>query len=177
MKKFIISVIFSLLAISTLYAQAGPTEQDYQNLDQMREKLMRLRREMDRFMKDVIVNPGDQAGKKAAFGQDVRVDVSENDKEIIVKADLPGMSKDKIDITLENNRMLKISGSREVITKQDSPGIVKQERMSGRFERILELPVDCESRGIKATYNEGVLEIVLPKKKSIREETIKVNVQ
>jgi HSP20 family protein len=177
MKKFIISVIFSLLAISTLYAQAGPTEQDYQNLDQMREKLMRLRREMDRFMKDVIVNPGDQAGKMAAFGQDVRVDVSENDKEIIVKADLPGMSKDKIDITLENNRLLKISGSREAITKQKSPGIVKQERMSGRFERILELPADCESRGIKATYNEGVLEIVLPKKKNVSEETIKVNVQ
>ena len=177
MKKLLIGVIFSLLAIGTLYAETGPTEQDYQNLDQMREKLMRLRREMDRFMKDVIVNPGDQGGNMAVFGQDVRVDVAENDNDVIVKADLPGMSKDKIDITLENNRMLKISGSREVTTKQESPGIVKQERMSGRFERVLALPADCESRGIKATYKEGVLEIVLPKKKNAREETIKVNVQ
>jgi len=159
-------------------AETPPTEQDYQNLDQMRVKLMRMRREMDKFMKDVVGPYGDMdKGDMGAFGQDVRVDITQSDKDVVVRADLPGMSKDKISITLEKNKLLKLSGSREVFIEQSGQGVVRQERMSGRFERVLELPVECESKGIKATYAEGVLEINLPKKKNVKEDTIKVNVQ
>ena len=178
MKKILMSVLFSIVFIGSTYAVSMPTEQDYQNLDQTREKLLRMRREMDRFMKDLIA-PYAETDKSGIgiFAQDVRVDVTENDKEVVVKADLPGMTKDKIDILLKNSKILKISGSREIETRQESPGIVKQERMSGRFERTLELPAECQNQGIKATYKDGVLEIVLPKKKNGKEEAIKVNVQ
>lgn len=178
MKKILIGLLFSVLVVSSVWAIATPTDEDYQNLDQMREKLVRMRREMDRFMRDIVGPYADMdKNNMGTFGQNVRVDVAQNDNEVIVKADLPGMSKDKIDITLEKNRMLKISGSREVETKQESPGIVKQERMSGHFERSLELPAECQNQGIRATYKEGVLEIVLLKKKNAKEETIKVNIQ
>lgn len=178
MRKFIISIIFLTAIAGTAWAVAVPTEDDYQNLDRTREKLIRMRREMDKFMRD-LVGPYADMDKKGMdiFGQEVRVDVTQNDKDIIVKADLPGMSKDRINITLEANKLLTISGSREVETRQESPGVIKQERSSGRFERSLELPSECESQGIKATYKEGVLEIVLPKKKGVKEEKIKVNVQ
>ena len=178
MKKIVISILFSVVFIGSAYAVSAPSDQDYQDLNQTREKLLRMRREMDRFMKDLIAPYAEQ--DKAGigmFGQDVRVDVTENDTEVIIKADLPGMTKDKIDILLENSKILKISGSREVETKQESPGVVRHERMSGHFERSLELPVECQNQGIKATYKEGVLEIVLLKKKSAKEDTIKVNVQ
>ncbi len=178
MKRLITGIIFSAVLVGSAWALSAPTEEDYQNLGQTREKLIRMRREMDKFMKD-LVGPYADMDKKGMdiFGQEVRVDVAENDKDVVVKADLPGMSKDQIDITLEKNRLLKISGSREIMAKQESPGVVKQERMSGRFERSLELPAECESQGIKATYKEGVLEIVLPKKKNVKDETIKVSVQ
>jgi HSP20 family protein len=176
MKKLIIAAILSMILAGSALAVSTPTEQDYQNLDQTREKLIRMRREMDRFMKD-LVGPYADMDKNGVFGQDVRVDVTDNGKDIVVKADLPGMTKDQIDITLERNSLLKISGSREVMTRQESQGVVKQERMSGRFERSLELPAECESGGIRATYKEGVLEIMLPKKKNVKEEAIKVNVQ
>ncbi|MDD5429047.1 MAG: Hsp20/alpha crystallin family protein [Candidatus Omnitrophica bacterium] len=178
MKKAVSCIIFSIVITNLAWAETGPTEQDYQNFDQMRAKLVRMRHEMDKFMKDVI-GPYADAGKGGAgiFGQDVRLDVTESDREVTVKADLPGMTKDKINITLEKNKLLKISGSRETFEEKTSQGIVRQERMSGSFERVLELPAECEGKNIKATYKEGVLEIVLQKKKNVKEDTIKVSVQ
>jgi HSP20 family protein len=179
MKKILSGIFAVIILAGSAWADTGPTEQDYKSLDQMRVKLIRMRREMDRFVKDVVgpyAADMDKGGMDI-FGGDVRVDVTENDKDVVVKADLPGMSKDKIDITLEKNRILKISGSREIETKKESPGVVRQERMSGRFERLFELPAECENSGIKATYKEGVLEIVLPKKESAKEDVIKVGIQ
>ena len=172
-------VILMLLAISgTAFAETGPTEQDYKNLDELRVKLMRMKKEMDRFMKDIIGTYPDQAlGAIDVFGLDVKVDIAETDKDVIVKADLPGMDKDKIEVTLLNSKILKIGGSREMAKKEAIPGMVRQERMSGRFERVLELPVECMNEGIKAAYKNGVLEIDIPKKKPGKEETVKINVQ
>lgn len=177
MKKTIIAFLMCTVIAVTAHAETGPTDQDYQNLDELRTKLVRMKREMDKFMKDVVATYPDQTIGGDIFGQDVRVDVSQTDKDIVVKADLPGMDKDKIDITLQNNKILKIAGSREVTKSQTASGVVTQERMSGHFERILELPAECLSAGIKATYKNGVLEIVIPKKKPSKEEAVKISVQ
>ena len=168
MKKIIIAVLLLAASAGMAYGVAVPDDQGSQSLDELRVKLVRMKREMDKFMKDIIATYPDQAPGSAGldmFGQEVRVDVAETLKDIIVRADLPGMDKDKIDITLENNKILKIAGTREMMKSQTAPGVVKQERMSGHFERMLELPAECLSAGIKATYTNGVLEIVIPKKK------------
>jgi len=178
MKKIIISLILIASFAVISYAETGPTEQDYKNMDELRVKLVRMKREMDKFMKDIISTYPDQAMSAVdVFGQDVKVDVAENDKNVIVKADLPGMDKDKIEVTLMNNKILKIGGTRNVTKEESAPGMVKQERMAGRFERVLELPVECLSEGIKAAYKNGVLEIDIPKKKPGKEEQVKINVQ
>jgi len=178
MKKIIAIALLCAAVCGMAYADSLPTEQDYKNLAELREKLVRMKREMDKFIKDIITTYPDQpSGNVDLFGQDVKVDVAETDKDIIVKADLPGMDKDKIDITLANNRILKIAGSREMSKEETSPGVVKKERMSGHFERTLELPADCMNEGIKATYKNGVLEIIIPKRKAAKAEEIKVKVQ
>ena len=178
MKKIAVAMLICALAAGSGLAALDPTEEDYKNLEEMRAKLVRMKKEMDRFVKDVISAYPDQGSAAVSeFGQGVTVDIAENDKEVIVKADLPGMEKDKIEVTLENNRSLKIAGSREAMKKETAPGMVKQERMQGKFERILELPADCISENIKATYNNGVLEIVIPKMKKAQEKAVKVKVQ
>ena len=178
MKKIMIAILVMAVAASCAYAVTYPTDQDYKNLDDLREKLVRMKREMDKFMKDIISTyPNQAVGTTDIFGQDVRVDVAESDKDVIVRADLPGMDKDRIDVTLENNKMLKIAGSREIAKKESAPGVIKQERMSGHFERVIELPVECLSEGIRATYKNGVLEIVIPKKPAAKAETVKISVQ
>lgn len=178
MKKMLISIALLIVMTGSVFPETGPTEQDYKNLDELRVKLMRMRKEMDKFMKDIISTYPDQAMNAVdVFGTDVKVDVAETDKDVIVKADLPGMDKDKIEVTLLNNKILKIGGSREMAKKEQAPGMYRQERMSGKFERVLELPVECLNEGIRAAYKNGVLEVDIPKKKPGKEEAVKINVQ
>lgn len=177
-KAIVISVTCLFMTAAGFSEVQMPTEEDYKNLDKLRSELMRMRRETDRFVRDVMATyPAQDRAAVAGFGEDVRVDVSETAGAIIVKADLPGMDKDKIDITLTNNRMLKISGSREIEKKEQAPGMVRQERAIGKFERSLELPAECSSDGIKAAYKNGVLDIMIPKKEPSKEERIKIKVQ
>lgn len=178
MKKVLIILTVLAAMAGSIYAETAPTEEDYKNLDELRVKLMRMKKEMDRFMKDIISTYPDQAINTVdVFGGDVKVDIAETDKDVIVKADLPGMDKDKIEVTLLNNKILKIGGTRNMEKKETAPGIVRQERMSGKFERVLELPVECLNEGIRAAYKNGVLEVDIPKKNKGKEEAVKINVQ
>jgi HSP20 family protein len=87
------------------------------------------------------------------------------------------MDKDKITVTLESGKLLKISGSREAMKQEAGPNVVKRERMVGKFERAIELPAECKSDGISASYKNGVLEVRIPKKETAKPEMIKVTVQ
>ena len=173
----IIGVIFVLsLASGPLFAQ-DLTEDDYKTIDQTKTKLVRMKKEMDKFVKELSAAYSDTSKDETPlFGQDVKVDIATNDKDFTVKADLPGMSKDKIEVTLEG-KTLKIAGFRDIQKKETEPGIVRQERMQGRFERIVELPGEGESSGVKASYKDGVLEVSIPKKRILQEAPVKIDVQ
>ena len=177
MKRLMIALITTVALATAVWAETGPTEQDYKNLDDLRSKLVRMKKEMDKFVKDIVSTSDQAVNSVGVFGQDIKVDVMEKPDNIIVKADLPGMEKDKIEVTLMNSRILKIGGSRDMVREEQAQGAVRQERLSGKFERILELPAECLNKGIKAAYNNGVLEIDIPKRKSVKKETVKVKVQ
>ncbi len=148
-----------------------------QDLSTLRKKLSRVKREMDLLIKDMV--SGASMASDAVlkdFAGDVNVDILQDAKFVIVKADLPGMEKDKINIALESGRFLKISGSREMLKSQTVPGVVKQERFFGSFEKTVELPCEVENSGISATYKDGVLEIAIPKKAQTKENKVKISV-
>lgn len=179
MRRLLIVVIISVLGLGVVSSWAvEPTEDTYKDIDKLRAKLVRMRREMDTFMKDVFMAyPEEGQAAWGDFGRNIKVDVAEQGSEIVVKADLPGMEKDKIEITLEKNRFLRLAGTREIMKKETEPGLVKQERMHGKFERVIELPAECLAEGIKATYKNGVLEIVIPRKPASKDEKVKIRVQ
>jgi len=177
-KKTIPVFLICVFLAGIACADNMPTEEDYKNLAEMRAKLVRMKREMDHFIRDIMDTYPAQGGiSVAGFGEEVKIDISETAKDVMVKADLPGMDKDKIEVALTNNKILKISGSRDMEAKEERPGMVRQERMSGKFERILELPVDCMTEGIKASYKNGVLELIIPKKEEAKESMVKIRVQ
>ena len=148
------------------------------DLDQLKVKIRRMKQEMDGFIKELAATyPVDGKSISDGWGQDVKVDISETEKDVVVRADLPGMDKDKIEITLEQGKMLKIAGSREISTTKTESGVIRQERMQGKFSRTLELPAECMNSGIKATYTSGVLEIVIPKNPASKAETVKIQVK
>ena len=179
MKKILVSVLAVLLVAGAAYA-ATPTQNDdvYKDLDQLKLQIRKMKLQMSGLMKEITTDySSDSKALIEGWGQDIRIDVTENDKDVLVRADLPGMDKDKIDIMLEGGKVLKISGMRSVEKKEEAPGMVRQERMEGRFERILELPAECKSEGISASYNNGVLEITIPRKESVKKEMIKIKVR
>jgi HSP20 family protein len=153
------------------------TDRDERELEALSKKLVRMKREMDSFMKELASSYQDAGRPPAGFGSDVKVDIAENPKDFVVRADLPGMDKDKITVTLERGRLLRISGSREQMVEEKTPNMVRRERMEGRFDRTIELPADCKSEGITASYKNGVLEIAIPKKEESKPEMIKVDVK
>ncbi|KAI9334735.1 HSP20-like chaperone, partial [Obelidium mucronatum] len=103
-----------------------------------------------------------------------RLDLTENEKGYIVHADLPGVKKDEVNITIKDN-ILTISGERnsKKETKDDQRHIV--ERSFGKFSRSVRLPNDANADAVTATMDHGVLELTLLKK-ALDEGVKKINV-
>ena len=179
MKKIFLSILASVLMAGAVYAVVPEQNDDvYRDLDQLKLQIRKMKREMSSLMKEISTDySSDSKALVGGWGQDISIDVTQTDKDVLVRADLPGMDKDKIEVTLEQNKILKIAGSRDVMTNRTSQGVIVQERARGAFARTIELPVECRSDGIKAAYNNGVLDISIPKKENVKEDTVKIKVQ
>jgi len=92
------------------------------------------------------------------------VDVSETSKEIIVNAEIPGVEAENIDVKLEGN-VLTIKGERQREHEEEEENFHRIERSYGSFYRSLRLSAEVDAEKIKATYEKGVLRIVIPKAK------------
>jgi HSP20 family protein len=103
------------------------------------------------------------------------VDVYENKDNLVVRVELPGMSKDQIDVSVHQNT-LTISGQREESRQADCK-YTRSERFTGRFLRSLGIPKPIESDKVKAAYSDGVLTITLPKTEESKPRRIEVGSQ
>jgi len=101
------------------------------------------------------------------------VDMYEDGKDLVVKAELPGMTRKDIDVTLTDN-MITISGEKKKEEKVSRKNYYRLERTSGGFTRSLRLPFEVDPEKIKASFKDGVLEIRAPKTKAAKEKTKKV---
>jgi HSP20 family protein len=90
------------------------------------------------------------------------VNTRENDKSYVVELDLPGVKKDDIEITVEDN-ILTISGERKFKNESKDNDYYKTESVYGTFSRSFTLPEKVDSENISAEMTNGVLEVVIPK--------------
>lgn len=104
------------------------------------------------------------------------VDIYESKDNILVRADLPGVAKDAIEISVEGD-VLVIKGEKKVEPDKKEEEFVKSERFYGAFNRALTLPAEVDSDRVKAVYKNGVLELTLPKKEEVKPKQIKVQVE
>ena len=95
-----------------------------------------------------------------------RVDISENDGQYLVKADIPGVAKEDIKITVDND-VLTIQGERKQEQEEENKHFHRVERFYGSFIRSFTLPDDADAAALKAAAQEGQLTVTIPKK-SIR---------
>jgi len=102
------------------------------------------------------------------------VDIQENENNFVICADLPGVEKDNIDVSMENNQ-LAIKGERNQIKEENHKGFIRTERVSGTFYRRFTLPETADGDNITAKMEKGVLEVTIPKKEVAKARSISIS--
>lgn len=103
------------------------------------------------------------------------VDIYEGEHELVVKADLPDVKPEELDIRVENN-ILSIRGERKFEKKTDEKNYLRVERAYGSFARSFSLANSANTEAIKADYKDGVLTLSIPKREEAKPKQIKVNI-
>ncbi|MEN6608421.1 MAG: Hsp20/alpha crystallin family protein [Bryobacteraceae bacterium] len=103
------------------------------------------------------------------------VDILETENELVLKADLPDVSMNDIDIQIENGT-LSLKGERKFEKEQKDVGYHRIERSYGSFARYFSLPDTVETAKVSADYKNGVLSVTLPKKEVAKPKSVKVQV-
>ncbi len=135
-------------------------------------------RRMERFFDDDFFAPF-RALERSDFGFDEDVwspaiDVREGDDELVVSADLPGLTKDDIEVTVEDNR-LTVSGERKRDEEAKDDHFHRIERAYGRFSRTLTLPSAVKAEAVKASFKDGILSVTVPKAEVAKRKKIEVH--
>lgn len=105
-----------------------------------------------------------------------RVDIHDDEDNVYVEADLPGMDKKDVKVKVENNR-LSINGTRDQKKESKKKGFYRCERQCGSFERSIYLGDNVDSSKAKAEFDKGVLKVIVPKKESGKPKVIDIDIK
>jgi HSP20 family protein len=134
------------------------------------DQLTNLREEINRLF-DV---PFAEGGRESEFfGWAPALDLYEDKDHLVVKAELPGMKKEEIEISLHDDSLI-ISGERKVESNDEGESS-RSERFFGRFQRAVALPKPVDANQVKANYKDGILTVTLPKTEESKPKQITVN--
>jgi len=135
--------------------------------------LFRFRRRMDTVFDDFFGDFFKGAPSEMAAGWNPKVDVFEEEDQIVMKAELPGVDKDNIAIDV-NGRVLTVKGERSLDNEVKEGRYTMRECSYGRFQRSFTLPAETDAEKIKAEYKDGVLKLNIPKPESSKPRQITI---
>jgi HSP20 family protein len=104
----------------------------------------------------------------------IKVDVKENEKSFTVHADIPGVKKDDIHVTIDGNQVSISAEVKKEKEEKDGDKVLRSERYFGKVYRSFALGQDIDEGSSTAKYNDGVLELALPKKKTVATKKLTV---
>jgi HSP20 family protein len=129
-----------------------------------------MMRDLDRLFEDTARHSGDSPWMP-------RVDVFERDSNLIVRAEVPGVDSDHIEVTVESGT-LTVTGSRSFEKDEEiEGGFHRKEIFEGRFKRTVLLPEGTDATAVTANTKDGILEVVVPRKPEVLPRKITVDVQ
>ena len=123
-------------------------------------ELSSLQSEMNRLFNTVFDSPGGNSETLRRWMP--AMDLLEDGDEFVLRADLPGMSEEDVNIELEDST-LTLSGERKAEQTSEEGGYYRVERASGAFSRSLTLPKGVDPESVTARFDRGVLEVRIPK--------------
>ena len=142
------------------------------------DPFLTLHREMNRLFDDVARGApptGGQPGSGPSTLLAPHMDVSETDKEIKVQAELPGVSENDVEVSLDDD-VLTIRAEKKQERKEDREGVHISERMFGTFQRAIRLPFQADPEQVQAKFENGVLQVTVPKT-APQERSRKIQIQ
>jgi HSP20 family protein len=104
------------------------------------------------------------------------MDVSETDHEYLVKAELPGIKKEDLEVAIQDGVLTINAETRYDNEHQEDGRIIRQERRYGKFVRSMRLGNEVDKEKVKAEYKDGILALSLPKAEAVKPKKIEVNV-
>jgi HSP20 family protein len=104
------------------------------------------------------------------------LDVFEEKDELVVKADLPGMNKDEIEVTVTGD-VVTIKGEKKKEEEVKEKDYYRRERSYGSFVRSVQLPCEVKSDQIKANFKDGVLEVRMPKTEEAKKKAVAIKIE
>ena len=129
-----------------------------------------LQQEIERAFRSAF---GDSEGVSPAGAFTPLLDVEEDEENFTLHVELPGVSPDDVDVSLEDN-VLTISGERRFYDEREAEGFRRIERHFGRFHRAVRLPDRVDADRVDASYRDGLLRITVPKAEDARPRRIQV---
>lgn len=129
----------------------------------------RMHREMDRMFEDFFGNTRPASGSVLLRPS---VDIAESKKAYRISVEVPGIEPEQIDLQVAADSLI-LSGEKRQETEDEDEGFHRMERSYGQFRRVLALPEDADTSGIKADFKNGVLKIKVPRVKQSEKPSAK----
>jgi len=133
--------------------------------------LEKAQRRFNSFMDDMEKGVSFEMG-----GFNPRVDITEDDKNLYVHAEMPGIPKDNVKISVNDDMLLTIKGTKQKDELKEEQSYVRAERAYGEFSRSFVLPENIDVDNINAKYEHGVLELTLPKVEPPKPKEVEVKI-
>lgn len=134
--------------------------------------LEQLRDEMNTLFHRFFPEAGGEEGD-GSYAWAPRVDIEETDKEIVVKADLPGVNAKDLEITVAND-VLTLKGEKKEFREEKKKNFHRTERFVGNFYRAIELPPGTDAEKIVAESTNGVITVRIPKKPEVMAKKVQI---
>jgi HSP20 family protein len=131
------------------------------------DTLLGLQQALDAFRTSRWLDAGPSGG-----GAYPPINVFRKDDEFVVLAEVPGVNKSTLDVQVKGNT-IRISGTKAV-SYPERAGLHRRERLSGRFDRALTLPVEIDAEGVRAECRDGILALLLPRAARDKPRTVQV---
>jgi HSP20 family protein len=138
-------------------------------------ELNTLQNEMNRLFNTFVDSPLPNGGAVGQRRWLPAMDLVETQDDFVLRADLPGLSEEDVNIELEDN-VLTISGQRKSEHEENKEGFHRVERAYGSFARSLTLPEGVNAEAIKASFDRGVLEVRIPKPEERKPRKVAISV-
>jgi HSP20 family protein len=138
-------------------------------------ELTSLQNDMNRLFNTFFDTPSTGNGGNTPRRWIPAMDLVETDEHFVLKADLPGLAEEDVNLEVEDN-VLTVSGERKAEHEDKREGYVRVERAYGSFRRSLTLPEGIDPEGVSASFDKGVLEVRIPKPEARKPRRVAIQV-